>query len=128
MTRILIERSKLTFHNFDKQSHSQRSNKCSLAQSLKFGTKRRRLKKERLSRLKQNGKVIPTENIVAALEAVIEPGNKVVLEGNNQKQADFLARSLCELNPDKVHDLHMIIPSMSLPGTFGRFEKASPES
>ena len=73
------------------------------------------LEKERLSRLKQNGKVIPTENIVAALEAVIEPGNKVVLEGNNQKQADFLARSLCELNPDKVHDLHMIIPSMSLP-------------
>ncbi len=60
----------------------------------KIWDKRRRLKKERLSRLKQNGKVIPTENIVAALEAVIEPGNKVVLEGNNQKQADFLARSL----------------------------------
>lgn len=89
----------------------------------KIWDKRRRLKKERLSRLKQNGKVIPTENIVAALEAVIEPGNKVVLEGNNQKQADFLARSLCELNPDKVHDLHMIIPSMSLPEHLDVFEK-----
>ena len=82
----------------------------------KIWDKRRRLKKERLSRLKQNGKVIPTENIVAALEAVIEPGN-------NQKQADFLARSLCELNPDKVHDLHMIIPSMSLPEHLDVFEK-----
>lgn len=89
----------------------------------KIWDKRRRLKKERLSRLKQDGKVIPTENIVAALEAVIEPGNKVVLEGNNQKQADFLARSLCEVNPDKVHDLHMIIPSMSLPEHLDVFEK-----
>ena len=33
----------------------------------KIWDKRRRLKKERLSRLKQNGKVIPTENIVADL-------------------------------------------------------------
>jgi hypothetical protein len=26
----------------------------------------------------------------------------VVLEGNNQKQADFLARTLAGMNPDKV--------------------------
>ena len=30
---------------------------------------------------------------------------------------------MCELNPDKVHDLHMIIPSMSLPEHLDVFEK-----
>ena len=74
------------------------------------------------------GKIVEASNAVKLLETVIKPYDKVTIEGDNQKQADFLARSLCELNPDKVHDLHMIIPSMSLPEHLDVFEKASPES
>ena len=42
------------------------------------------------------------------LQAAIEPGDRVCLEGNNQKQADFLARALTALDPVAVHDLHMV--------------------
>ena len=42
--------------------------------------------------------IIPSDKIVAALEALIAPGDRVVLEGNNQKQADFLSRSLAQLS------------------------------
>ena len=38
-----------------------------------------------------HGKEIPTEQIVPFLERVIHSGDKVVLEGCNQKQAAFLA-------------------------------------
>ncbi len=36
-----------------------------------------------------DGVVIPTQDIIKVLETLITPGDKVVLEGNNQKQADF---------------------------------------
>ena len=36
---------------------------------------------------------------VPLLEAVIEPGDRVCLEGNNQKQADFLAQALVASRP-----------------------------
>ena len=42
----------------------------------------------------KNGKEIPVARIIDLLEAVIQPGDRVCLEGNNQKQADFLARAL----------------------------------
>ncbi|HBX05796.1 MAG TPA: malonate decarboxylase subunit alpha, partial [Leclercia adecarboxylata] len=48
------------------------------------------------------GKVLPTGDLVAMLEKLIAPGDKVVLEGNNQKQADFLSRMLAEVNPQIV--------------------------
>ena len=84
---------------------------------------RRQEKNRRLCNLRRNGKVLDTSEIIRALETVVMPGDKVVIEGNNQKQADFLARSLCEVNPDHVHDLHMIIPSISLPEHLDIFEK-----
>ncbi len=56
---------------------------------------------------------IEPEQIGALLEAVIRPYDRVILEGNNQKQADFLARSLAAVNADKIHHLNMIIPSAS---------------
>ena len=49
-----------------------------------------------------DGVVLPTDKIVAALEALILPGDRVVLEGNNQKQADFLSRSLAKADPGKA--------------------------
>lgn len=84
---------------------------------------RRRRKAQKLEGLKRNGKVVRTEDTVEMLEQLLEPGSKVVLEGNNQKQADFLGRMLAEVNPDVVHDLHMIIPSMSIPEHLDIFEK-----
>ena len=46
-----------------------------------------------------------------------------MLEGNNQKQADFLARMLAKVDPDKVNHLHMIMPSVSLPEHLDLFER-----
>ncbi|STT08045.1 bifunctional putative acetyl-CoA:acetoacetyl-CoA transferase: alpha subunit/beta subunit [Klebsiella michiganensis] len=45
--------------------------------------------------------MIPTDQLVAVLEQLLAPGDRVVLEGNNQKQADFLSRMLAEVNPQK---------------------------
>src|SRR5918997_2551038 len=69
------------------------------------------------------GRVLPTEEIVSALEALVAPGDRVVLEGDNQKQADFLSRSLASVDPEKVHDLHMLISSISRPDHLDLFER-----
>src|SRR5207248_1222429 len=47
---------------------------------------------------------------------------RVVLEGNNQKQADFLSRALAGMDPSKINRLHMIMPSVSLPEHLDLFE------
>jgi malonate decarboxylase alpha subunit len=39
---------------------------------------------------------------------VIRSGDRVCLEGDNQKQAGVLAAALANIDPAKVHDLHMI--------------------
>lgn len=70
-----------------------------------------------------DGKLVPTDDIVPFLEAVTASGDRVVLEGNNQKQADFLSRSLAEVDPGKIHDLHMIIPSVSRVEHLDLFER-----
>lgn len=70
-----------------------------------------------------DGLIIPTEKIVDALELLIKPGDRVVLEGNNQKQASFLSQSLVQVDPEKVHDLHMIISSVSRPEHLDIFEE-----
>ena len=64
-------------------------------------TRRRSEKQRRLALVKHfaDGVVLHTDKIVAALEALILPGDRVVLEGNNQKQADFLSRSLVKADP-----------------------------
>ncbi len=84
---------------------------------------RRMEKQRRLSSVPVQGKVLPTDQFVDMLEILLHPGDRVVLEGNNQKQADFLARSLSKMNANKIHDLHMIIPSVSLPEHLDLFEQ-----
>nr|WP_219854821.1 malonate decarboxylase subunit alpha [Pseudomonas zeshuii] len=69
------------------------------------------------------GAVIRTDRIVEALEVLIAPGDRVVLEGNNQKQADFLSRSLVKADPGKLHDLHMIMPSVGRAEHLDLFER-----
>src|SRR5688572_4351839 len=86
---------------------------------------RREEKARRLERVAKvaRGRVLSTEEIVPALEALIAPGDRVVLEGDNQKQADFLSRSLASVDPQKVHDLHMLISSISRPDHLDLFER-----
>ena len=62
-----------------------------------------------------NGKFAKTEDVVEVLNTLIKPGDKVVLEGDNQKQASFLSDALTKVDPERVHDLHMIMSSISRP-------------
>jgi malonate decarboxylase alpha subunit len=88
-------------------------------------TSRREDKERRLCRTARyaHGQVLHTERIVEALEALLEPGDQVALEGDNQKQADFLSRALAQVDPTRVHDLHMLISSISRPEQIDIFEK-----
>ncbi len=68
------------------------------------------------------GKHVAAADIVPLLEAVLAPGDRVCVEGNNQKQADFLARALVKLDPAKVHNLHMVQSVLALPQHLDVFE------
>ena len=39
-------------------------------------------------------KICPPDRAAELLEPIIEPGDRVVIEGDNQKQADFVAAAL----------------------------------
>ena len=69
------------------------------------------------------GKHAETDAIVDLLHAVLKPGDRVCLEGNNQKQADFLAKALVRLDPARVHDLHMVQSVLALPEHLDVFER-----
>jgi malonate decarboxylase alpha subunit len=86
---------------------------------------RRAEKRRRLDQVRSiaDGVVLPTERIVDALQRLIAPGDRVVLEGNNQKQADFLSRSLAQVDPGLVHGLHLIMPSVSRSEHLDLFER-----
>ncbi len=87
-------------------------------------TSRRDEKQRRLDLIRRwmRGPVLPPERIVETLESVIHGGDRVVMEGDNQKQADFLSRSLVKADPKKVHDLHLVISSISRPEHLTLFE------
>jgi malonate decarboxylase alpha subunit len=68
------------------------------------------------------GPILQPEKIVDALELLLKSGDRVVLEGDNQKQADFLSRSLVQVDPKKLQDLHLIISSISRPEHLTLFE------
>jgi malonate decarboxylase alpha subunit len=66
--------------------------------------------------------VLPTAKVIEALETLIVSGDSIVLEGDNQKRADFLSRSLVKVDPAKLHDLHLIVSSISRPEHLTLFE------
>ncbi|MFF3573776.1 malonate decarboxylase subunit alpha [Nocardia jiangxiensis] len=70
-----------------------------------------------------DGKVLVADRIVDVLEALLRPGDRVALEGDNQKQADFLSRALARCDPRRVNGLHMLISSVSRPEHLGLFER-----
>ncbi|MBW2707517.1 MAG: malonate decarboxylase subunit alpha, partial [Deltaproteobacteria bacterium] len=51
------------------------------------------------------GKVIEPRDAKKLLLATIRSGDRVVMEGNNQKQATFLSKILADLSPSDVNDL-----------------------
>ena len=81
----------------------------------------KRSKMEQVSKL-LDGKFAQTKDVVQVLENLIKPGDRVVLEGDNQKQASFLSQALAKVESEKVHDLHMIISSVSRPEHLDIFE------
>ena len=72
-------------------------------------------------------KVVPAERAVALLEAVLMPGDRVCLEGNNQKQADFLAETLTKVDPARVNRLHMVQSVLALPEHLDVFDRGIAE-
>jgi malonate decarboxylase alpha subunit len=69
------------------------------------------------------GKRVHVEQLTAFLEAVLKPGDRVCLEGDNQKQADVLAAALSDVDPGKIHDLHMVQSGVVLPEHLDVFDK-----
>ncbi|MDZ4835162.1 MAG: malonate decarboxylase subunit alpha [Candidatus Melainabacteria bacterium] len=88
-------------------------------------TSRRQEKERRLNEVApwMHDHVLPKEKIIDALEILIAAGDRVVLEGDNQKQADFLSRNLAKVDPKKIHDLHLIISSISRPEHLTLFDQ-----
>lgn len=69
------------------------------------------------------GKLLPAARINDLLYSVLESGDRVCLEGNNQKQADFLAKALASLDPARIHGLHMLLSVLALPEHLDVFER-----
>jgi malonate decarboxylase alpha subunit len=88
-------------------------------------TRRRADKRDRLSAVAGyvDGKLIEQDRLRDTLEGPLRPGDRVALEGDNQKQADFLSRTLAQCDPGKVNGLHMLISSVSRPEHLDLFEK-----
>ncbi len=87
---------------------------------LRKDTESRKLEANHLIK---EGKIVSSENTVELLETIINPGDKINLEGNNQKQADFLANCLEEVDPEKVNNLHMVQSVLALDSHLNVFEK-----
>ncbi|MFL0573077.1 malonate decarboxylase subunit alpha [Priestia megaterium] len=96
-----------------------------IKKTSKSWTTRRDQKAARLAKVDHllKEKLLGNEHIIEALELLISPGDKVVLEGDNQKQASFLSKALNEVSADKIHGLHMIMSSISRPEHLDIFEK-----
>ena len=67
-------------------------------------------------------KVVPDSELVKLLETVIRSGNRICIEGDNQKQADYLARALCQVDPEKINRLHLLISTIGLPEQLDIFD------
>src|SRR5689334_5512521 len=87
-----------------------------------------RLAENRATRLARaaplrRGRIVDAADAGTLLERVLEPGDRVCLEGNNQKQADFLARALASLDPADIHGLHIVQSVLALPEHLDVFER-----
>ena len=70
-----------------------------------------------------DGKAVPAARVTDLLHNVLECGDRVCLEGNNQKQADFLGKALAGLDPARINELHMLQSVLALPEHLDVFER-----
>ncbi|MCL9684502.1 malonate decarboxylase subunit alpha [Legionella maioricensis] len=68
-------------------------------------------------------KFINTEDIVAVLSQLIISGDRICIEGDNQKQASYLAAAMTQLDSTTINNLHMIQSAIVLPEHLTVFEK-----
>ncbi|MDI4236744.1 malonate decarboxylase subunit alpha [Bradyrhizobium sp. Arg237L] len=69
------------------------------------------------------GKIVEARDATRLMEAVIRPGDRVCLEGDNQKQADLLCRALLAVDLAKVNGLHMVQSGIVLPEHLDLFDR-----
>lgn len=69
-----------------------------------------------------DGKLVSANEATALMEAVIEPGDRICIEGNNQKHADFLALALAKASPEKINGLHVVQSNIALAPHLDIFE------
>src|SRR5208282_1942093 len=86
------------------------------------------LKENRHKRLQRalrltNGKIVKSADTIELLETVIEPYDRVCIEGNNQKHADYLAHCLTQVAVERIHDLHIVQSNIALSNHLDVFEK-----
>lgn len=74
-----------------------------------------------------DGKAVAAARLADLFYSVIECGDRICLEGNNQKQADFLARGLASLDPGRINRLHMLQSVLALPEHLDVFERGVAE-
>ncbi len=74
------------------------------------------------------GKFVAPGSMIPLLESVIECGDIVCVEGDNQKQADFLSECLAGMDPARVNGLHMVLSTISLGAQLDIFEKGIAEA
>ena len=69
------------------------------------------------------GKIVEARDATRLMEAVIRPGDRVCLEGDNQKQADLLSSALLAVDLARVNDLHMVQSGVVLPEHLDLFDR-----
>ncbi len=86
-----------------------------------------RNREEHLSRITAGnalakGKIVEARNATRLLEAVVRPGDRVCLEGDNQKQANLLSNALLAVDRTKISNLHMVQSGVVLPDHLDLFD------
>jgi malonate decarboxylase alpha subunit len=83
----------------------------------------RRDKKLDAAKSKGLEKLVPNNRAIELLETVLSPEDRVCIEGNNQKQADFLSECLSQCNSDVLNNLHILQSVLALPSHIDIFDK-----
>jgi malonate decarboxylase alpha subunit len=69
------------------------------------------------------GKTVPAAALLDFLHSVIRPGDRVCIEGDNQKQAETMAAALAALDPARIRGLHMVQSGIILPEHLDIFDR-----
>jgi malonate decarboxylase alpha subunit len=69
------------------------------------------------------GKIVKAHDVTKLLEAVLRSGDRVCLEGDNQKQADLLSAALLAVDLKVVNNLHMVQSGVVLPEHLDLFDR-----